>query len=137
MRHEELVIVPQALVFWSDVEPFSDKIQFRLQEASACSVIRPSLIQQSQDQLASIVPSGEVAQVTVDLFCCVLELAFHHTLSVQLRAFQLRDHLAAVAPRVEIALVLVQHLRYQSQFSCPDIARDIQREMSYAEVQYV
>lgn len=57
------------------------------------------------------------------LVCRILELALHHTPASQLRAFQLRDDPPAVAPRVEVALVLGQHLSREIELRLPDGSR--------------
>ncbi len=68
-------------------------------------------------------PCREVGQVDLDHAGRVLELALSHAGANQVFALEAPDDEAAVAPGVEVATVLGQHLADEAEFLLPDTAR--------------
>lgn len=90
-----------------------------VQKCPPCRIVRAPFVQQARNQLASAMPRRKVGQVRIDHLISVGELSLDHAAPFKGSALELLDDVSAVAPGVEVASILAQHLGRKTQLFLP------------------
>lgn len=115
--YEELVIKPERLVVRICAGRLLDELELAVEHSPPPLVVRALLLELPRDQLAPVVPRGEVGQVHADKLARVRQLVVRPACVGQV--LEVVDDEAPVRPAVEVAAVADEHFGNETELLGP------------------